>query len=79
MEFPVITDAQIAPDGENGRWLIKAGDKALRVGFSLEGAKKWSPKTEGIERTANAGTVTRLALSLDEPAKEVKVLTTFRP
>ena len=79
MEFPVITDAQIAPDGENGRWLIKAGDKALRVGFSLEGAKKWSPKTEGIERTANEGTVTRLALSLDEPAKEVKVLTTFRP
>ena len=79
MEFPVMTEAPITPGGEKGAWLLKAGGKVLRLTVAAEGAGAWSFKREDIERTVGGHAVTRLALTLDEPAKSVKVTTVFRP
>ena len=79
MEFPVMTESQITSDGEKGAWLLKADGKVLRLTVAAEGTDAWSFKREDIERTVGRQAVTRLALTLDEPAKAVKVTMVFRP
>ena len=79
MEFPVMTEASITPGGEKGAWLLKADGNVLRLTVAAEGADAWSFKREDLERTVGNQAVTRLALTLDKPAKTVKVTTVFRP
>ena len=57
----------------------KADGKVLRLTVAAEGADAWSFKREDLERTVGNQAVTRLALTLDKPAKKVKVTTAFRP
>ena len=79
MEFPVMTEASITPGGEKGAWLLKSDGKVLRLTVAAEGADAWSFKREDLERTVGNQAVTRFALTLDKPAKTVKVTTVFRP
>ena len=74
-----MTEASITPGGEKGAWLLKSDGKVLRLTVAAEGAGAWSFRREDLERTVGNQAVTRLALTLDKPAKTVKVTTVFRP
>ena len=51
----------------------------LEIGPGMGVLTQYLIKREDLERTVGNQAVTRLALTLDKPAKTVKVTTVFRP